>query len=208
MEAYPIPNQEARTVARKITDEFFFRFSPPDQLHSNQGRQFESELMAEVCRLLGIHKTRTTPYHPQSDGLVERYNRTLLSMLATAASDNCFEWEDHLRPLCMAYNTSINPTTGFSPFYLMFGRQAHMPIDVMYGSPSTAVSSPEHVANLRTRLESAYQRVREQMGHKLDRQKTLYDRRVHGAPIKEGDLVWLHSIVIPRGQVKKFHCPW
>lgn len=64
MEVYPIPNQEARTVAKKITDEFFFRFSPPDQLHSDQGRQFESELMAEVCKLLGIHKSRTTPSRP------------------------------------------------------------------------------------------------------------------------------------------------
>ena len=85
-EAYAIPNQEATTVAKKLTDEFFFRYSPPEQPHSDQGRQFESQLLAEVCKLLGIRKTRTTPYHPQSDGLVERYNRTLLCMLATAAS--------------------------------------------------------------------------------------------------------------------------
>ena len=132
MEVYPIPNQEAVTVAKKLTDEFFFRFSPPEQLHTDQGRQFESELVAEVCKLLGINKTRTTAYHPQSDGLVERFNRTLLSMLATAASENPFDWEEHLRPLCMAYNTSVQSTTGFTPFSLMFGRQARMPIDVMY----------------------------------------------------------------------------
>ena len=129
------PNQEAGTVAKNITEEFFFRFSPPEQLHSDQGRLFESVLMAEVCKLLGIHKSRTMPYHPQSDGLVERYNHTLLGMLGTAASANPFSWEDHLHPLCMAYNTSINPTTGFSPSFLMFGRQARMPIDVVYGSP-------------------------------------------------------------------------
>lgn len=164
--------------------------------------------MAEVCKLLGINKSRTTPYHPQSDGLVERYNRTLLGMLAIAASDNPFSWEDHLRPLCMAYNTSINATTGFSPFYLMFGRQARMPIDVVYGSPNTEASSPEHVSDLRKRLESAYLQVRERMGHKLDRQKDLYNQRVHGKPFQEGDLVWLHSSVIPRGQVKKLHHPW
>ena len=93
-EAYAIPNQEAATVAKKLTDEFFW-FSPPEQLHSDQGRQFESEVISEMCKLLGVAKTCTTLYHPQSDGLVARFNRTLLSMLATAAKERPFEWEDH-----------------------------------------------------------------------------------------------------------------
>ena len=121
MEAYAIPNQEATTIAQKLTDELFFRFSPPEQLHSDQGCQFESELMLEVCKLLGIRKTRTTSYHPQSDGLVERFNRTLLSMLATTAKDHPLNWEGQLRKVCMAYNTSVQATTGYTPFYLMFG---------------------------------------------------------------------------------------
>ena len=78
MEAIPIPNQEASTVVERLVDEVFMRFSAPEQLHSDQGRQFESQLLSEVCKLLHIHKTRTTPYHPQSDGLVERFNRTML----------------------------------------------------------------------------------------------------------------------------------
>ena len=74
-------------MARKLTDEFFFRYSIPEQLHSDQGRNFESQVIGEVCNLLGVDKTRTTPYHPQSDGLVERFNRTLLDMLATASQE-------------------------------------------------------------------------------------------------------------------------
>ena len=81
MEAFPLPNQEATTVAKKLVDEIFLRFSAPEQLHFDQGRQFESQLITEVCKLLNINKTRTTPYHPQCDGLVERFNRTLLNML-------------------------------------------------------------------------------------------------------------------------------
>ena len=73
------------------TYELFFRFSPPEQLHSDQGRQFESTVNAEVCKLMGIAKSRTTPYHPQYDGLVERFNRTLLAMLATTAQERPFE---------------------------------------------------------------------------------------------------------------------
>ena len=83
MEAIPIPNQEATTVAEKIIDEVFLRFSVPAQLHTDQEKQFESRLMSEVCKLLCIHKTRTTPYHPKR--IVERFNRTMLNMLASHA---------------------------------------------------------------------------------------------------------------------------
>ena len=90
-EVYAIPNQEATTVAQNLVDEFFFRFSPPEQLHSDQGRNFESEVIAAICKLFGVVKSRTTPCHPQSDGLVERYNRTLLTMLATAVREHPFK---------------------------------------------------------------------------------------------------------------------
>ena len=137
--------------------DYFLRFSPPEQL---QGRTFESSIISQVCKLLGIRKSRTTPYHPQSDGLVERFNRTLLDMLATAVSNQPFEWEQHLRRLCHAYNTSVHPTIGFSPFFLMFGQQARMPVDVMLGTTTpTPCTIPEYITNLCTRLEKAYEYV-------------------------------------------------
>ena len=209
VEAYPIPNQEAVTVATKLVNEFFCRFSLPERLHSDQGRNFESAVVSEVCKLLGIAKSRTTPYHPQSDGLVERFNRTLLDMLAKSVRDRPFEWEDHIRHLCLAYNTSVHPTTGYSPFFLMFGRQVRMPVDLMYGTPTASpVAVPEYVSNLRTSLTSAYERVRATMGTKLDRQKEFYDEKVHGDPFQEGDLVWLNTPAVPRGQSRKLHNPW
>ena len=121
MEAIPVPNQEACTIAEKLVDEVFLRFSTPEQLHSDQGRQFESQLLSEVCKLMHIHKTRTTPYYPQSDGLVERFNRDMLAVLATCAKDNPLDWEKHVRKVCIAYNTSVQMSTGYTPFFLMFG---------------------------------------------------------------------------------------
>ena len=154
-------------------------------------------------------KTRTTPYHPQSDSLVERFNRTLLDMLSTAVGERPFDWECHLCHLCLAYNTSVHLTTGYTPFYLMFGRRVAMPTDIMYGSPTPqAVTVPDYVADLRSSLESAYQCVQERMGHKLEHQKELYDRKAHGDPFQPGDLVWLHHPDIPRGQSKKLHRLW
>ena len=132
MEAFALPNQEATTVANKLVDEVFLRFSVPEQQHTDQGRQFESQLLHEICKLLNIHKTRTTPYHPQSDGLVERLNRTLLSMLSTCTHDHPFNWEQQLRKVCMAYNSSVQSSTGNTPFYLMFGCQAQLSVDIIY----------------------------------------------------------------------------
>ena len=109
LEAWAIPNQEAKTIAQKLLEEMFLRFSLPNRLHSDQGRQFEGKLIGELCRLLQVEKTRTTPYHPQGDGLVERANRTILNMLATVVK-NHKDWESHLRATCMAYNTSIQST--------------------------------------------------------------------------------------------------
>ena len=88
MEAYALPDQEATTVAQKLVDEFFCRFSVPEQLHSDQGKQFESKLISTIChQLLQVKKSRTTPYHPQSDSLVERFNGTLMNMLASTAKE-------------------------------------------------------------------------------------------------------------------------
>ena len=208
MEAFPLPNQEATTVARTLVDEVFMRFSTPEQLHSDQGRQFEGQLITEVCKLLNINKTRTTPYHPQCDGLVERFNRTLLNMLATCAKDHPFEWEDYIRKVCMAYNSSIQSSTGYTPFYLMFGRQARLPIDVLYGTTQDSYQSHgEYASLLETRLSSAFEIVREHVSKEHQRQKQFYDAKVHGEPHKVGDYVWLHSPP-PKGTSRKLHHPW
>ena len=87
-------------------------------------------------------KTRTTSYHPQSDGLVKRWNRTLLQSLATSLEDHPENWDEFVRQICMAYNTRFHPTTGFTPFYLMFGRQAKLPVELMYGTPETETMPP------------------------------------------------------------------
>ena len=110
------------------------RFSIPEQLHSDQGCQFK--FLTELCCLLNIQKSRTTLYHPQNDGLVVRFNRTVLDMLATCTKDHPFGWENYIRKVCMAYNTMVQCSTGYTPFYLMFWRQACIPVDIMYDTTS------------------------------------------------------------------------
>ena len=88
LQAYPIPNHEATSIARKVVEYFICRFGVPLAIHTDQGRQFKSALFQEMCHLLDIGKTRTTTFHPQSDGLVERMNRTLENILSMFVSEH------------------------------------------------------------------------------------------------------------------------
>ena len=129
-EAHAMPNMEAATIARIIVNEFVCRFGIPKQLHTNQGRNFESSLIKEVCKILGIVKTRTTPYHPQSGGMIERFNRTVLNMLSTVVSEDKKDWDLHLPTLMLAYRTSPHETTGATPFSLVYGREAVLTVNM------------------------------------------------------------------------------
>ena len=176
---------------------------------SDQGRQFESILIAEICKILHIRKTRTTPYHPQEDGMVERFNRTLVNMLATSISElGDDSWEEHLPKLCLAYNTFTHPTTGETPFFLMHGRQARLPVDLMYGSESTGTSVPEYAKELGHKLSIAFEQTRKRTGNIQQRQRELYDKHIDGLPFEADDLVWLHNPAVQRGECKTFHRPW
>ena len=115
-------NMEATTVASILVQEFICHFGVPECIHTDQGHNFEANLIKEICKVLDIKKTRTSPYHPQSDGMIERFNRTLLSMLSTALEKNHSNWDLQLPLLMLAYRTSVQETTGATPFSLMFGR--------------------------------------------------------------------------------------
>ena len=110
-EAFPICDQEATTVADIMVKKIVSRYGVPLVLHSDQGRNFESTVFAEMCRLLGIERTRTTPLHPQSDGMIEHFNHTLEALLAKFVSKNQRDWDHHLQLLMMAYCNSVHDTT-------------------------------------------------------------------------------------------------
>ena len=156
----------------------------------------------------GQHTNNTIPSAIRW-ALVERLNRTLINMLSLAVTDQQASWENHLPTVCMAYNTSVQTTTRHTPFFLMFGRQARLPVDIMFGSP-TPVPTPttDYVQNLKETLEKSYQLARVRMGLSLKRQKDLYDQRIHGHPYQPGDLVWLHCPAVPKGCSKKLYRPW
>ena len=126
-EAFPIKDKCADTVADVLVDKIILRFGMPLVIHSDQGRQFENGL---YWTLLGCVKTRTAPYHPESDGMVERFNRTCLMMLSMFVNDRRDNWHELLPFVMHAYRTSVHESTGYSPFRLMMGEECSLPQDV------------------------------------------------------------------------------
>ena len=193
-EAFPTKDQRASTVAQILVSRVFSRFGPPTVLHSDQGRNFESILMHEIYNLMGIKKTRTTAYHPQCDGLVERQNRTLQSILSAFVSEHSTDWDEWLDQAVFAYNTSVHESTGLSPYELIFGRPARMPIEVELGVPLRNPSSQsDYSQSLRKALLHSNELAQRNLNNARSRQASQYNNKSKKdwEPLEPGQTVWL-----------------
>ena len=202
-------NQEASTVAQILTKEFFSRYGVPTYLHSDQGTQFESMLFAEMCKLLGITKTRTTPFRPQSDGQSERNIKTLTKMIAMVTEDQV-DWDEHLQFLSMAYRATPHDSSGLTPNFMMFGRELQMPVDVMLPLPDDEgpMSSTDYAVKLKAKLTYAYEMARKNLKKNAERQFRLYNKNLHGDKINAGDVVWYANKLRKKGISPKLQPKW
>ena len=154
-EVFPTKDQKASTIADIRVTRVFRRFDPPTIIHSDQGRNFESNIMQEICRLMRIHKSRTTAYRPQCDGPVEQQNRTIQEILASFVSQHQSDWDNWVSLAVFAYNTSRNQSTGFSPCEMAFGRDLRTPLEIDLGLLLTnPCSQSEHTKSIRSALPS------------------------------------------------------
>ena len=211
MECYPIPNQQAETVASKIVDEFVCRFGVPTELHSDQGRNFESQVFKEMCKLLNISKTRTTPYNPKSDGLIERYNRTIVNAVALMIQPHQHQtdWDKYLPYVGLAYRSSVQATTGETPNMMMIGREITLPIDLAFGGvPDEKEMTTDYAEELRERIRGIHERARYALKVNMRRQKRNHDLLAKEPKFKEGQFVWLHNRSRRPGLSRKLALPW
>lgn len=208
-EAFPIPDEKAVTVAHVVATEWVCRFGMPHSLHSDQGRNFESEVFLEMYRLFGIEKTHTTSFRPQSDGQVERFNATLQKILASTAERCHWDWDLMIPYAVMAYRATKHSSTGFTPNFMMFGREISEPVDLVAGLPTdceNAHSTPEYVQQMCERLELAHNITREALSESVTRAKRQYDKNACHTQYKVGDAVWylIKGTRHVKNKVKKF----
>lgn len=207
VEAIPIANQEAATISDVLLD-FFCRFGIPLELHSDQGRNFESFLVKHMCERLRINKTRTAPYHPQSDGQCERFNRTVLAALAKIC-DRQNDWDRVVALVCMHYRASVHSATGVSPALLMLGRDLRLPTDVLLPPPHVEKSNyDKHLSDLEERLQKASEAARNYLHASWERMRQTSMTPRKATPLDINREVFVFNPSVKRGQSPKLTSFW
>ena len=135
--AYVTSSLSAVTAAKKLFEEYFMQYGWPTKLITDQGGAFESRLFRALMAESGVKKIRTTPYRPQGNAQCERFNRTLIDMLGTMPIEHKKEWQEWVSAMTHAYNCTVSKTTGYSPYFLMYGREPQLPIDKEFNLPNT-----------------------------------------------------------------------
>ena len=196
--AIPTRNQTAKVTAEALYNTFLCTYGFPERLHSDQGRNFESKVIRELCSLCGITKSRTTPYHPAGNGQTERFNRTLLNLLGTCTQEQKVEWRKFINPVVHAYNCTKHSSTGYSPFHLMFGRNPRLPVDLILGVKEELDQTDQDyttfIKELKNRLDYAYKVAGETSVHRQGSQKEAYDKQTRGASLLPGDRVLIREV--------------
>ena len=195
-QAIPTKNMSARTTAEALFANFTVHYGLPKRLHSDQGANFTSRLIKELCDITDTVKSQTTPYHPEGNGMTERFNRTLMDMLGTLEPDKKKNWKEYIGPLVLAYNATKHSSTGYSPFKLMFGREARLPIDIVLGvqDEEVEITYLKYTADLKKRLMEAYRIATEASEKAQGDQQKYYNQKVRGAKVSIGDTVLVKKL--------------
>jgi len=159
--------------------------------------------MKEMCDLARVKKLRTSVYHPQTNGQVERFNRTLIDMLRKLPSGQRQSWDEHLDRLVAAYNSTRNAVTGYSPFFLFFGRRPRLAVDLHFPknpADKTGKGKTQFVTELQEQLQWAHRLAATQAEKSMLKQKRYYDKNVRAVNLEPGDLVLVKSFT--RGRKK------
>jgi len=185
-DALAIPDTSAQTVARVLDQQVFCYFGLPEQIHSDQGAQFQSQLMSDLCRLWGVSQSRSTLYHPQGNGVVERNNRMLGDVLRSfLLGRGQEEWDTVLPQVMRAYRSTPHTSTKETPNLLMLGRETWVPDHLAYHVPEQDYSVHEYASELVERMRAAHEMLRE-------KQWQVRQEDSNEPPLYQiGDWVWM-----------------
>lgn len=211
-EAFPLRKIKARQIVSCLV-QLFSRVGIPKEIITDQGTNFTSSFLKDVYSLLGIQGVRTSPYHPQTDGLVERFNKTLKSMLRKFVNDSGSDWDQWLPFLLFAYREVPQASTGFSPFQLLYGHPVRGPMDVLKEAwecprPQKQCSELSYVLKMRDKLEMFQELAIDNLVQAQERQKKSYDKASRRRVFREGQKVLLLLPTSDSGLLAKWQGPY
>ena len=195
VQAYATRTSQVKRAANLLYNDFILCFEFPSKIHHDQGREFENELFHHLEELSDVIHSQTTSCHPQGDGKIERFNRTLLSMLCTLPEAYKSHWRDHLPKLVHAYNCTRHEATGFSPFALLFRRSLRLPTDLLFGIGMKQPSKnyPSYVTQWRNAMQEAYRISASKSSKSASQAKLQPDKKAHSTTLPAGDRVLIEN---------------
>ena len=208
IEIYALPDQSAQITAKVFFEGWITRFGVPLQVHTDQGRNFTSNLFSDLCRLLDSTKTRTTPYRPSANGQVERYNQMILAYIRCQLEEDQSTWDEHLSVLGLSLRSTVNRNTGFTPNMLQLGREVTLPLDILFGLSQTKEEekgTAEYLRELDQKMRCIFALTRKTLQASQLRQKVDYDTRgvIREHAYEVGDLIYLLNSTTTVGMCAK-----
>ena len=194
--AYVVKDQTARTATETLRNGYFMLFGAPAYLVSDQGKAFTGHVITHLCELYRVQKLRTSPYHAQTNGQVERMNQTIICMIGKLEEDRKACWSEHLPELLLAYNATRSAVTGYSPYYLLFGRRPKIPVDYLFPTLRDSLHQTKmevSVAAMQKRLKEAFTVARHLTSEEVARQCRCYDCKAGAVALQPGDVVMVHT---------------
>jgi transposase InsO family protein len=190
----PIRNKEATTVAKVIVEHIFLKWGLCFEILSDQGKEFEAELTSELIKLLGVVKLRSTGYQPSTQGSIERYHRTLNSLLAKVISETQKDWSRWVSYVTFCYNSTPHSSTNFAPHFIMTGQEPRWNIDFVLNNVDLSSNTvPEYTASVLDRLNKAFIIVRDHLQQSAEVARTWYNKRVNVHTFCVGDQVHVYN---------------
>ena len=173
MQAIVTNSQTAKCTVQNLWDKFIVHYGLPEKILTNQGCNFESDLLKALCEIAQVKKIRTSGHHPQMNGQCKHFNVTLNNVLGTLPEKPKSTWREQATTLVHAYNCTRNSATGFSPYYLMFGQKPHLPIDLIFGTNTADLkgNSITYVENLKKRIEWVHKTANDVIKKEQERNK-------------------------------------
>lgn len=208
---YPIPNQQTVHVVRLFAEQIVPMFGVPEALLSDRGTNLLSHLMLDCCKLLGTKKLNTTAYHPECDGMVERFNRTLKTMLRKHVDRFGVQWDRYLPGLLWAYRNTPHESTGEKPSYLLFGLDCRSPTEAAL-LPTTGIE-PTEVSDYREELVLSVSHARNLAVSSIQaaqrKNKGQYDKKATAdISFRAGDWILIRFPQEESGRWRKLSRPW
>ncbi len=211
VECWPLKDGTATEIAAKVV-EFVCRLGMPLELHSDRGRNVDGQVIREVCKILDIRKTHTTAYHPQSNGITERINSTLKSLLTAYVNDQGSDWDLFINPVMMAFRSSIHRSLKETPNAMMLGREVRLPLHSFIPPPpeeeAQSMLTTEYAEALSSALVVAHATAARQLETHYAYQRRMYDRNVRAQTLEVGQPVWLRTFPCIVGRSKSLMRPW